>query len=56
MTSKFRTTVRRMLTTSPTTAGVHFHIHRDGVPYVCDFARCESPGLSEHEVNERLQR
>jgi hypothetical protein len=31
---------------------VHFHAGPDG-PYVCDFARCDSPTLSAGEVGLR---
>ncbi len=33
--------------------GVHFHAGTDGHPYVCDFHRCDSPGISPHEVGIR---
>jgi hypothetical protein len=33
--------------------GVHFHAGPGGHPYVCDFHRCDSPGLSAHEVGIR---
>ena len=33
--------------------GVHFHAGTDGRPYVCDFHRCDSPGISPHEVGVR---
>jgi hypothetical protein len=29
---------------------VHFHLHSDGQPFVCDVDRCESPALSAGEV------
>jgi hypothetical protein len=32
--------------------GVHFHGGPDG-PFVCDFPRCDSPGISPQEVGIR---
>jgi hypothetical protein len=29
----------------------HFHVDADGRPFVCDFARCESPGLTVAEAS-----
>ena len=29
---------------------VHFHVHSVGRPYVCDYARCDSPGLTAEET------
>jgi len=30
---------------------VHFHAGSDGRPYVCDYQRCDSPGLTRGEVS-----
>jgi hypothetical protein len=29
---------------------VHFHVDSDGWPFVCDYRRCESPGLTAGEA------
>jgi hypothetical protein len=29
---------------------VHFHVDSVGRPYVCDYARCDSPGLTADEA------
>jgi hypothetical protein len=28
----------------------HFHVDSVGRPYVCDYARCDSPGLTSDEA------
>jgi hypothetical protein len=34
----------------PTRDVVHFHLHHDGQPFVCDFNRCDSPALTLGDV------
>jgi hypothetical protein len=29
---------------------IHFHVDSVGRPYVCDYAQCESPGVSVDEA------
>jgi hypothetical protein len=29
---------------------VHFHVDPAGRAYVCDYARCESPGITHNDV------
>jgi hypothetical protein len=53
MTSSLTRSIRRMLTSRPRQAPLHFHLHRDGRPYVCDFARCESPALTLVDVEQQ---
>lgn len=51
MTSMIGATIRRMLTARPSRETVHFHLHTDGQPFVCDRAPCDSPGLTLDEVS-----
>ncbi len=53
MTSRIAASVNRALRrVVPTTAqhDVHFHVDSVGRPYVCDYARCDSPGLTADEA------
>ncbi|MGA2012638.1 MAG: hypothetical protein ABSH51_19190 [Solirubrobacteraceae bacterium] len=51
MSTEITATIRRALRRRPPAeAAVHFHIGGDGRPFVCDVARCDSPGLSTREV------
>jgi hypothetical protein len=52
MTQTLGATIRRFLD-PPAEDRVHFHLGHDGRPYVCDFAHCDSPGLSVDEVSRR---
>jgi hypothetical protein len=56
MTSRITTSIRRMLASAPTTEAVHFHLHHDGQPFVCDVDRCGSPALTLGEVERRAAR
>ena len=40
----------RVFRAEPTPDQAHFHAGSDGRPYVCDYDRCDSPGLSGPEV------
>jgi hypothetical protein len=51
MTRRVFASIARALRTKPTLDGVHFHIHSDGQPFVCDVDRCESPTLSAGEID-----
>ena len=42
--------LRRALTGPPARDGVHFHLHHDGRPFVCDRAHCDSPALTLQDV------
>jgi len=52
MSTEITATIRRALRRRPPAdqAEVHFHIGGDGHPFVCDIARCDSPGLTTREV------
>jgi hypothetical protein len=53
MTSQIAASVSRVLrrvVPATTQHDVHFHVDPGGRPYVCDYARCESPGLTCHEA------
>jgi hypothetical protein len=53
MTSRIATSVSRALRrVIPVTVqhDVHFHVDSVGRPYVCDYARCDSPGLTADEA------
>jgi hypothetical protein len=39
------------LATAPAPETVHFHLDRDGRAFVCDVARCDSPALTETELD-----
>lgn len=41
--------VRRAVCTS-SHDDVHFHVDSDGRPFVCDYRRCDSPGLTAGEA------
>lgn len=52
MTSRIAASVRgamRRVVSAPAQHDVHFHIDSAGRPYVCDYARCESPAVSPVE-------
>lgn len=51
MTSTITTTLKRMLRPQAQAAAVHFHLHRDGRPFVCDLDRCDSAALTLGEVD-----
>jgi hypothetical protein len=53
MTTPLTRSIRRMLRSRPRQAPLHFHLHHDGRPYVCDFARCESPALTLVDIEEQ---
>ncbi len=42
--------IARAVSARPEHEDVHFHLDSEGRPFVCDTARCESPGLSHREV------
>jgi hypothetical protein len=52
MSLKIGTSIRRALRAERTAQmeDVHFHSGADGRVYPCDFARCESPHLTPHEI------
>jgi hypothetical protein len=52
MSLKIGTSIRRALRVERTARmeDVHFHAGTGGRVYPCDFARCESPHLTAHEV------
>jgi hypothetical protein len=52
MSLKIGTSIRRALRAERTAQmeEVHFHSGVDGRVYPCDFARCESPHLTPHEI------
>jgi hypothetical protein len=52
MTSAIAAAVRRALHLGRTAShySVHFHMDASGRPYVGDFHRCDSPGLSSREM------
>jgi hypothetical protein len=53
MTSRIATSISRVLgrvAPAPARHDVHCHFDSAGRPYVCDYARCESPGVSVGEV------
>jgi hypothetical protein len=53
MTSRIATSVSRAWRrVMPATVqhDVHFHVGSGGRPYVCDYTRCESPGLTADEA------
>lgn len=53
MTSGIATSVSRALrrVIPPTVQhDVHFHLDSGGRPYVCDYTRCDSPGLTADEA------
>ncbi len=53
MTFRIAASVNRALRRSvPATVqhDVHFHVDSVGRPYVCDYARCDSPGLTAEET------
>jgi hypothetical protein len=56
MTSRLTTSIRRILTSTPAQEAVHFHLHHDGLPFVCDLDRCSSPALTLGEVERRAAR
>jgi hypothetical protein len=45
-----------MLASEFTSEAVHFHLHHDGRPFVCDLDRCGSPALTLSEVERRAAR
>ena len=53
MTSRITASVNRALrhvTRGTVQHQVHCHVDSGGRPYVCDYARCDSPGLSPDEA------
>ena len=53
MTSRITASVNRALrcvTPGTVQHQVHCHVDSGGRPYVCDYARCDSPGLSPDEA------
>jgi hypothetical protein len=53
MTSRIAASVNRVLRRAiPTTVqhDVHLHLDSAGRPFVCDYARCDSPGLTPDEA------
>jgi hypothetical protein len=53
MTSRIAASVNRALRRVIPAAvhdDVHFHLDSVGRPYVCDYARCDSPGLTTDEA------
>lgn len=53
MTQSIGAKIRRFLDAPSPQDSVHFHLGHDGRPYVCDFAHCDSPGLTVDEVSRR---
>jgi hypothetical protein len=56
MTSRITASLRHILTPALGQENVHFHLHHDGVPFVCDLDRCDSPALTLGEVERRTAR
>ncbi len=51
MTSRIATSMGRLFRRPPEAPyDVHCHLDSAGRPYVCDYARCESPGLTADEA------
>ncbi len=51
MTSRIAASVNRALRrVIPVQHDVHCHVDSGGRPYVCDYARCDSPGLTPDEA------
>ena len=50
MTRRIANTIARAIHGDSTQDHVHFHAGSDGRPYVCDYQRCDSPGLTRREV------
>ncbi len=53
MTARIAASVGRVLRRAVPVAAphdIHFHFDSVGRPYVCDYARCESPGVSVDEA------
>jgi hypothetical protein len=50
MTLRMAATVARALRASSSRENVHFHLDSEGRLFVCDYDRCESPGLTPGEV------
>lgn len=55
--TKMTTSIRRAFSPRPETHGedVHLHLAHDGRPYVCDYARCDSPSLTAVEANRAVR-
>jgi hypothetical protein len=53
MTPKINARIRRMLVAPPAREAVHFHLHHDGRPFVCDFPRCDSPAFTLDDLDGR---
>lgn len=51
MTRRITRRFRRLLATAPPRETVHFHLDRDGHAYVCDVAHCDSPALTQTELD-----
>jgi hypothetical protein len=51
MTRTITQRIRRLLATAPPRETVHFHLDRDGHAFVCDVARCDSPAVTETELD-----
>jgi hypothetical protein len=50
MNPKIKARIRRALNPSHTREAVHFHLARDGRPFVCDVSRCDSPALTVDDL------
>jgi hypothetical protein len=51
MTRTITNRIRRLLATAPAPQMVHFHLDRNGHAFVCDVAHCDSPALTETELD-----
>ena len=51
MTRRITQRFRRLLATAPPRETVHFHLDRDGHAFVCDVTHCDSPALTQTELD-----
>jgi hypothetical protein len=58
MTSRITASIGRVLRPAsiPTREAVHFHLHHDGEPFVCDLSRCDSPAVTLGDVESAATR
>lgn len=54
MTQRLGARIRHLFAAPSRHDSTHFHLSHDGRPYVCDFAHCDSPGLTVDEVSSSV--